>query len=129
MRCRSSKRASTTELPERSGPGRQNSKTKLAALWPIAKPENEFRWSGTFDSRRDGLPLIGTLPGAKGIYAAYGYDGNGITFSFLAARLIGDLIVRLQTIHAILTSVMAATSVGRRASDAASQALVPWILA
>ena len=28
----------------------------------------------------------------KGIFAAYGYGGNGITFSFLAARLIGDLI-------------------------------------
>ena len=38
------------------------------------------------------MPLIGPVPGAKGIYAAYGYGGNGITFSFLAARLIGDLI-------------------------------------
>jgi glycine/D-amino acid oxidase-like deaminating enzyme len=38
------------------------------------------------------LPLIGPVPGAKGVYAAYGYGGNGITFSFLAARLIGDLI-------------------------------------
>jgi glycine/D-amino acid oxidase-like deaminating enzyme len=32
------------------------------------------------------------VPGAKGVYAAYGYGGNGITFSFLAAKLIGDLI-------------------------------------
>ena len=32
------------------------------------------------------------MPGAKGVYAAYGYGGNGITFSFLAAHLIGDLI-------------------------------------
>ena len=38
------------------------------------------------------MPLIGPVPGAKGVYAAYGYGGNGITFSFLAARLIGDLI-------------------------------------
>jgi glycine/D-amino acid oxidase-like deaminating enzyme len=28
----------------------------------------------------------------NGVYAAYGYGGNGITFSFLAAQLIGDLI-------------------------------------
>ena len=34
----------------------------------------------------------GPVPGAGGVYAAYGYGGNGITFSFLAARLIGDLI-------------------------------------
>ncbi|HEX7566508.1 MAG TPA: FAD-dependent oxidoreductase [Bradyrhizobium sp.] len=65
---------------------------KLAALWPPANVEIEFRWSGTFDTTNDGLPLIGPVPGAKGIYAAYGYGGNGITFSFLAAQLIGDLI-------------------------------------
>jgi glycine/D-amino acid oxidase-like deaminating enzyme len=65
---------------------------KLAALWPVANLDIEYRWSGTFDTTSDGLPLIGPVPGAKGIYAAYGYGGNGITFSFLAAQLIGDLI-------------------------------------
>lgn len=65
---------------------------KLAALWPMAEPDIEFRWAGTFDTTSDGLPLIGPVPGAKGIYAAYGYGGNGITFSFLAAQLIGDLV-------------------------------------
>jgi glycine/D-amino acid oxidase-like deaminating enzyme len=65
---------------------------KLAALWPSANTEIEFRWSGTFDTTDDGLPLIGPVPGVKGVYAAYGYGGNGITFSFLAATLIGDLI-------------------------------------
>ena len=40
----------------------------------------------------DGLPLIGPVPGAKGLYAAYGYGGNGITFSYLAAQLIDALI-------------------------------------
>jgi glycine/D-amino acid oxidase-like deaminating enzyme len=65
---------------------------ELAALWPRAKPEIEFRWAGTFDTTRDGLPLIGPVPGKKGVYAAYGYGGNGITFSFLAAQLIGGLL-------------------------------------
>ena len=65
---------------------------KLKALWPVANTEIEFRWAGTFDATSDGLPLIGPVPGAKGIYAAYGYGGNGITFSFLAAQLIGGLI-------------------------------------
>ena len=65
---------------------------RLAALWPAARTDIAFRWAGTFDTTRDGLPLIGPVPGAKGIYAAYGYGGNGITFSFLAACLIGDLI-------------------------------------
>jgi glycine/D-amino acid oxidase-like deaminating enzyme len=65
---------------------------KLAALWPIADRDIEFCWAGTFDTTSDGLPLIGPVPGAPGVYAAYGYGGNGITFSFLAAQLIGDLI-------------------------------------
>ena len=65
---------------------------KLAALWPAANTGVEFRWSGTFDTTRDGLPLIGPVPGHKGVYAAYGYGGNGITFSFMAAELIGNLI-------------------------------------
>jgi glycine/D-amino acid oxidase-like deaminating enzyme len=65
---------------------------QLTTLWPMANADIEFRWSGTFDTTTDGLPLIGPVPGAKGIYAAYGYGGNGITFSFLAAQLIGDLI-------------------------------------
>ena len=65
---------------------------KLVALWPAADIDIEFRWAGTFDTTSDGLPLIGPVRGAKGVYAAYGYGGNGITFSFLAAELIGDLI-------------------------------------
>ena len=65
---------------------------RLAALWRRANTGIEFRWAGTFDTTADGLPLIGPVPGARGVYAAYGYGGNGITFSFLAARLIGDLI-------------------------------------
>lgn len=65
---------------------------RLAALWPFAETEIDYRWAGTFDTTSDGLPLIGPVPGAKGVYAAYGYGGNGITFSYLAAQLIGDLI-------------------------------------
>jgi glycine/D-amino acid oxidase-like deaminating enzyme len=65
---------------------------RLAALWPLAKPDVEFRWAGTFSTTGDGLPMIGPVPGVSGVYAAYGYGGNGITFSYLAANLIGDLI-------------------------------------
>ncbi|MEA2898979.1 MAG: hypothetical protein QOJ84_4594 [Bradyrhizobium sp.] len=65
---------------------------KLGALWPRAKRDIAYRWAGTFDNTRDGLPLIGPVPGNKRIFAAYGYGGNGITFSFLAAQLIGGLI-------------------------------------
>ena len=55
---------------------------RLTALWPPQKPDIEFRWAGTFDTIRNGLPLIGQVSGVKGVYAAYGYGGNGITTVF-----------------------------------------------
>lgn len=67
-------------------------KEQLAALWPRAELAIDYRWAGTFDTTRDGLPLIGPVPGHPHVYAAYGYGGNGITFSYLAAQLIGGLI-------------------------------------
>jgi glycine/D-amino acid oxidase-like deaminating enzyme len=68
-------------------------KAHLKALWPRASDHVAFNWSGAFDTTRDGLPLIGTVPGCKNIFAAFGYGGNGITFSFLAAELIGMLLL------------------------------------
>jgi glycine/D-amino acid oxidase-like deaminating enzyme len=65
---------------------------KLAALWPRAVLDVDFQWSGTFDTTRDGLPLIGAVPDVKNVFAAYGYGGNGITFSYLAAELITAMI-------------------------------------
>ena len=41
-----------------------------------------------FGETVDGLPLIGPVPGHRHLFAAYGYGGNGITFSFLAARML-----------------------------------------
>lgn len=65
---------------------------KLQALCPIANATADFVWSGAFGETEDGLPLIGEVPGYPRIHAAYGYGGNGITFSFLASRLIGTMI-------------------------------------
>ncbi|WP_424631464.1 NAD(P)/FAD-dependent oxidoreductase [Bradyrhizobium sp. SYSU BS000235] len=66
--------------------------TKLHALWPKASNAAEFIWSGAFGTTGDGLPLIGRVAGHPRIYAAYGYGGNGITFSYLASRIIAALI-------------------------------------
>ncbi len=65
---------------------------RMSALWPHADMATDFVWSGAFGTTEDGLPLIGRVPGHPGIYAAYGYGGNGITFSYLAAQMIGELI-------------------------------------
>jgi len=50
--------------------------------------EPEFVWSGVFGETEDSLPMIGRIPGAPNSLAAYGYGGNGITFSALAADLL-----------------------------------------
>ena len=65
---------------------------KLKSLWPRADATAEFAWSGAFGQTADGLPLIGEVPGKPHLYAAYGYGGNGITFSFMASRIIAAMM-------------------------------------
>jgi len=67
-------------------------KEALHQLWPAGSLDLDYTWSGTFDTTADGLPLIGRVPGYSNIFAAYGYGGNGVTFSYLAAHLIERLI-------------------------------------
>jgi glycine/D-amino acid oxidase-like deaminating enzyme len=65
---------------------------RLHELRPRAHAEIGARWTGFFGETKDGLPLIGPVPGLPGFFGAYGYGGNGITFSFLASRLITGMI-------------------------------------
>lgn len=65
---------------------------RLNGLWSEAEPVAEFVWSGAFGKTTDGLPLIGRVPGHPRIHAAYGYGGNGITYSYLASRMIAASI-------------------------------------
>lgn len=65
---------------------------KLAGLWPTATARADFQWSGAFGQTEDGLPLIGPVPDRPDMFAAYGYGGNGITFSYMASRMIGRMI-------------------------------------
>ncbi len=64
----------------------------LARLMPQADTGVSSQWAGFFGETDDGLPLIGQLPGSPRILAAYGYGGNGITFSFMASRILARLI-------------------------------------
>lgn len=49
-----------------------------------------FAWSGAFGHTGDSLPLIGPVPGRPYCFAAFGYGGNGITFSALAATILAE---------------------------------------
>jgi len=48
----------------------------------------EYAWEGLFAMTPDSLPYIGTHRRYPGHLFALGYGGNGMTFSFLAARLL-----------------------------------------
>jgi glycine/D-amino acid oxidase-like deaminating enzyme len=67
-------------------------KDRLSKLWPNANATISHAWCGAFGETSDGLPLIGPVAGASRIFAAYGYGGNGITFSYLASRMIAAMI-------------------------------------
>lgn len=60
-------------------------------LWPpLSRVDWEFAWEGLFATTPDGLPYIGEHPEYPRHLFALGYGGNGMTFGFLAARLLVD---------------------------------------
>ncbi|UWM82726.1 NAD(P)/FAD-dependent oxidoreductase [Rhizobium sp. SRDI969] len=65
---------------------------KMKRLWPKADTRVAHAWCGTFGETADGLPLIGPVPEIPHVFAACGYGGNGITFSYLAAQMIGAML-------------------------------------
>lgn len=59
-------------------------------------------WAGVFAETPDGLPYIGPAPQFPRGYFTLGYGGNGILFSFIAARIILDLFEGKPCRHAPL---------------------------
>lgn len=65
---------------------------KVRALLPDLAWEVEFAWAGTFGTTDDGLAYIGPTDEYPGCFFALGFGGNGITFSQIAADLLGDML-------------------------------------
>ena len=59
-----------------------------AILPALAEIETEAAWEGLFAITPDSLPYIGPHRRYPGHWFALGYGGNGMTFGFLAARLL-----------------------------------------
>lgn len=68
---------------------------KARSLLPWIDMQASFAWAGTFGESATGLPTIGPVPGMSHCYAVLGYGGNGITFGYLAARLIHGYLTRM----------------------------------
>jgi glycine/D-amino acid oxidase-like deaminating enzyme len=61
---------------------------KLHRLLPVIDSSAEFAWTGSFGQSATGLPTIGPIPGMPNCWAAFGYGGNGTTYSRIAADII-----------------------------------------
>ncbi|WP_316812327.1 FAD-dependent oxidoreductase [Pedobacter heparinus] len=63
------------------------------------------QWSAQYYVPVDGLPYIGQLPGAaEGTYVATGFNGNGMIFGTLSAKIISDLVLVKENEYASLFS-------------------------
>jgi glycine/D-amino acid oxidase-like deaminating enzyme len=81
-------------IRDRLMPGKMRAlERRLAALLPSAKHETQFMWAGTFAESRDGLPRIGSIPGAPRALASLGFGGNGIVFCVLASRIMRGIVL------------------------------------
>jgi glycine/D-amino acid oxidase-like deaminating enzyme len=66
---------------------------RVGQLMPALKGiEPDYSWSGLFGETEDSLPMIGPVPGRPHCFAAFGYGGNGITFSAIAAAHLEEAI-------------------------------------
>jgi glycine/D-amino acid oxidase-like deaminating enzyme len=65
---------------------------RMRAIQPQLDFEVATSWTAAFGETGDGLPLIGAVPGMPHVMAAFGYGGNGITFSFMASRMLAVAI-------------------------------------
>lgn len=50
------------------------------------------RWAGTMGFSRDGLPIVGAVPGMPGALAAVGFTGHGFGFAWLCGRALVELV-------------------------------------
>lgn len=61
---------------------------RVSGLFPGSDPEISYAWGGTFGESSDGLAKVGELEQFPGACFAVGYGGNGITFGYIAARIL-----------------------------------------
>lgn len=58
------------------------------------------RWSGIMGFSRDGLPLVGSVPGSPTLLVGVGFTGHGFGFAHLAGRALATLA--LEGRHAVV---------------------------
>jgi gamma-glutamylputrescine oxidase len=57
------------------------------------KPAITHRWSGVFGLVPDLMPVVGTVPGRDGLWAAGGYSGHGNVLGLMCGELVAQAIM------------------------------------
>ncbi|PJA53561.1 MAG: hypothetical protein CO167_07205 [Candidatus Marinimicrobia bacterium CG_4_9_14_3_um_filter_48_9] len=53
----------------------------------------DYEWAGLMGFSRDGIPMLGSIPGKHNIFAAGGYTGHGMGFGFSMGRLAAQVML------------------------------------
>jgi glycine/D-amino acid oxidase-like deaminating enzyme len=68
--------------------------------FPILRgQEFPHSWTGIMAGTKDGLPLLGALPGQPGAFALLGFNGYGLSFAYLGGRVLAQQILAGQADH------------------------------
>ena len=62
-------------------------------LVPRLNTEKSRRWVGARPSFPDNLPVIGELPGFKGLYGAFGHSHYGLGMAPATGRIVAEAIL------------------------------------
>jgi gamma-glutamylputrescine oxidase len=65
----------------------------LARFPPMRGVPITHRWSGTMGFSRDGMPIVGAVPGLPGALAAVGFTGHGFGFAWLCGSALSELVM------------------------------------
>lgn len=88
-----SRLASTREDPEGQEVTREIASRAASAVPAIANIEIINVWSGVRPMSRDGLPMIGPLPGIEGFFVVGGHGGQGVMLGAGSGRLAAQTIL------------------------------------
>ena len=88
-----SRLASTREDPEGHEATREIASRAAAAVPRLANIEIINVWSGVRPMSRDGLPMIGPLPGVEGFFFVGGHGGQGVMLGAGSGRLAAQMIM------------------------------------
>jgi Glycine/D-amino acid oxidases (deaminating) len=69
----------------------------LKTRFPPPMPAVEYRWAGLMGFSRDGLPIIGAIPGESNLFFAGAYTGHGWGFAYGVAEVTAKIMLEETT--------------------------------